>query len=277
MRKSAFSRIAVIATCLAAASLSTAAMAQNAIYGANNQLRVSAGTQTSFDYKKKDADGLTSGEKDGSQNGISVTYTSQQDLGGISNFYLSASVNYLKGDTKYNGWELLPGNTAWTPATGKTDYKSLDYDLKLGKGFQLDGGRAQVTPYVNIGTRNWTRDSLAYGGYKEKHSNSFYGVGTMFQYALTADLVVSADAMFAKNTNSEVDWVSGGETYNMKNKGTTQLGFGVNYRLTETLSVFADYRIAKTKFGAGDRYQGYVEPANTAKTQRLNVGVAMNF
>lgn len=273
MRKTALLSAALA---VAALAFSAGASAQDAIKNANNQLRFSWATGTDFDYKKTDADGLTSGENGGSQNGVSITFVNQRDWGTLTDMYFAANVSYLKGDTKYKGWMLAPGSSTWTSAEGKTDYKAVDFDVKVGKGFKISP-QAQVTPYVNIGTRTWDRDSVSDGGYLEKHSNSFYGVGAMFQYAATANLVLSADAMFAKNTSSELDWVTGGEKYSMKNKGTNQFGFGANYRLTKDVSLFADYRITETKFGAGSPFRGYVEPANKTKTQRLNVGVAVNF
>lgn len=260
-----------------AAAVAAPAMANDAIVQANNQVRIYGSFGTSFDYSKTDADGLRSGEKDGTQTGLGLTLVQQTNLGTIKDVYVAANIGYAKGDTKYNGWALAPGATEWTPYSGKTDYKQLDFDLKLGKAFQILDDQAQVTPYVTVGTRKWNRDAKDFGGNRDVHSNAFYGIGALFQYAVSPSLVLSADAMFAKNRNSEIDWKNGGVTYSMADKGTTRFGLGANYRLTENLSLFGEYVITQTKFGASGVYQGYVEPSSTAKSQRLNVGVAVHF
>lgn len=259
---------------ISAVLASGAAMANDTIKAVNNKVGLSYTAGTSFEYSKTDTDGLTSGEKDGSQNGFTLSASTQRDVFGVSDVFLAADVTYMAGDTKYHGYALDDGN--WVPATGKTDYDSLDFALKIGKGFAV-APAAQITPYLTVGTRKWDRDQTAEGSYLEKHSNSFWGVGALFQYAVDTKLVLSAEASYALNNSSKVNWVTGGDIYEMDNKGTTKLGFGATYRVTPQLSVFADYAWTQTKFGTSPIVNGYAEPASTTKTQRVNVGVAYNF
>lgn len=263
-----------IALASIATLLSSAAMANDTIKAVNNKASIAYTAGTDFDFSKTDIDGLTSGETGGSQNGVTLAVSTQRDMLGVSDVYIAADVTRMTGDTRYTGFADNGGT--WVPATAKADYKSLDFALKVGKGFAI-APAAQLTPYVTIGARKWDRDLTAEGSYFEKRSNFHYGLGAILQYAVNDKLVLAAEGSYSLNAKSEVKWVDGGDTYSSDNKGTTKLGFGATYRVTPNMSIFADYTWTQTKFGASNIVNGYADPANTTKTQRVNVGMAYNF
>lgn len=259
----------------ASMGMATNAVAATSIDQANNQLRLGYVTQTDFVATKLYEDGLHPKAEGGSQGGVALGLSRQGRFLGVQKVYLSADVRYLSGTNDYNGFD--EGTLEPLQVARADDYQSLDLSAKLGKGFEL-GAHAQLTPYVTAGYSFWRRDGERSGQYLDEMSNGFYGLGARLQYAATSNLVLTIDGSYARNVNSQTNWVRDGVRFKHDNQTTTQWGVGMNYRLNPQLSVFANWQHTQRKLGISNNYvHGWHERASVIKQQQVQVGVAQNF
>jgi len=259
---------------------SSAAFAGTAIDAANNQVRASAAYQK-FDYVELDAynmttDGILDSER-GHQPGVVAGITVQRDIAGVSKVYFSAEASRIRGNTAYNGY--LQGYGSIEPYTATTKNTITEYQVKVGKGFQFGPlGQAQVTPYVAVGSYNWLRDSSEDEfGYAERYKHKFFAIGALAQYEVTPQLVASVDYLYGRTRNATMTLVAEDSQFTLGTKPIQTLAIGVDYAVTKSVRVHANYRYNKFAYGESPEVDGFLEPASKTKRDQIQVGIGYAF
>lgn len=266
---------------LASMALMTTAYANDAIKNANNQLSVNIGAHD-LSYHEIDNHGQVESGYLNSENGkqpvVKVAYTTQRDIFGINDIYLTASASIAHGDTDYDGY--LQGGAKLIPFKNTTRSTTNDLNVRLGKGFTfVEAPGLQITPFIGAGYQLWVRDMLGEYGYKEDYSHISYEAGVLAQFAVTPTIVVSADVGFGKTGNAKMTaYLDEDVKFKLGKDNKTTIGVGVDYAFTPKIHFNAGYRM--TKFGYGESpvvMNAYLEPESDSKTQELTVGVGFRF
>lgn len=260
--------------------VSSAAFASPAIDASNNQARASV-VQQKFDYVEYDAfgvthDGILDSER-GNQTGVAAGISLQRDIANVKNVYFNIEAVRLTGDTDYDGY--LQGGAVLIPYQTTTQYETTDVQVKIGQGFKLGTyNTAQVTPYVSFGSYKWLRDSSADPyGYAEDYRHKFAGVGAMLQYELSPRIVAKVDYMYGRTFDASMTLVASGTEFALPKKPIQQLALGLDYAVTKSVHVHADYRYSKFAYGQSEVISGFLEPASDTKRSQLAVGVGYRF
>lgn len=259
---------------------SSTAFAGPAIDAANNQVRASAAYQK-FDYVEFDAynlttDGILDSER-GHQPGVATGITVQRDIAGVAKVYFSAEASRIRGNTTYTGY--LQGFDSLEPYTATTKNTITEYQVKVGKGFQFGPlGQAQVTPYVAAGSYDWVRDSSEDEfGYVERYKHKFFAIGALAQYEITPQLVASVDYQYGRTRNATMTLVEDDIQFTLGKKPIQTLAIGLDYAVSKSVRVHANYRYNKFAYGESPEVDGYLEPASKTKRDQIQVGIGYAF
>lgn len=263
-------------------ALSGLAHADDAIKAANRQVNLNYERQK-IEYHEYDNEGVTNGgwldSENGSQNGVSISYTHQFDADGVKDWYVSTSFAYAKGKTDYDGYLQSYVDGSLTPWQSKSDVKTTDFDLKFGKGFRFASDRVQLTPVGDYLYHTWKRD-LAPGtpyGYREDYKHSALSLGLLGQFAITNRFVASAYGSIGRTLSPELK-VEHAATLNLKSRTIYSLSFDLNYRITDSFDVHGGVQQTRYKYGQSDvEYGGIYEPESKTTLTNYYVGAGYAF
>lgn len=264
----------LIASLLALASSSAFAATGNvsAIDSANNQFSVS--------YISTDVNYTETG------NGILGTSTGTLDTesGYVGGYALSLGytldANYLRlkysqntGHTHYIG--QLQSGGGYGSVVGSSGATMYDYSLRYGYGFDMNS-LARLTPYLEIGHNEWDRGVNA----GETYKHNYYGVGILGQYSPIDNLVLSANAMIGRTTDSHID-VVGSFSGSLGNSELYMYGINADYAISQKWHVNAGIDYTEYKYGMSALYpygSGYTwEPDSKTKNTTYSIGVGYAF
>lgn len=282
MRIANFTRSGALALTFVAGMIGTA-NAESPIVRSNNMIGISF-ADTHIDYTETGngvlgADGVTLDTEKGWVPGVRITASLMRDLI-VDKFYLAGAFTWNNASTKYTG-SLIGGVFGSVVQDDGAIVK--DFDFRIGKGFDITSN-FMVTPFFGFGSHYWDRKVNA----GEVYSHDYIGLGLMLQYALTQQLVLSADALAGRTMGAKIDVafidpVFNGFAGGLGNSGLYKVGIGADYAVTKAFHLNAGLEYTAFRYGMsglyflGDSSCCVGEPRSTSSTVTARVGVSYAF
>lgn len=258
-----------------------AAFAESGIASFNNNVAVSVGVGQS-QYAEHIGNFTADSEK-GTNPILGLSLSAQQSLPGVGALYGQLDYSRADGSVGYNGY--LQTSSGLVPLTTSSAYRVTDVGLKVGKPFALSE-HYQLTPYVQLGRREWDRTLRGTGGYDEAYSNDYYGVGVRSDFLVPhtdGKLLVSGNVGVSRNADVQLtaSALPGGlpdMSFGLGAHNRYDLGVAVHYKLLPSVAVFAGVDAMKTRFGASAvNAYGLAEPSSSTEVLSARVGAAYLF
>lgn len=272
------------------------------IKASNNQLKLSY-VNSYVNYAEK-IDGDVVDTEKGHVPGFGLSLSLMKDLF-LGNDYIFAEFVRFNGNTDYVGspaWgypTITPGYGSYTT---NHSAQMTDINLRYGKGFEIND-RLLVTPYLEIGHHRWKRSfnneavvgaCTAYCGMyplsSEEYNNSHFGVGSLFQYSSSDNLVISGKVLVGRTFMASISgkgqnilfvtpYVNDGfSKQKLGNDFIYMAGISADYAFSEHIhgSVGIDY--VDFKYGKSGLFDGVnYEPDSHTKYTTVSVGLGYAF
>lgn len=269
----------LLAALLACSSYASQAQA---VFGLNNELRLSTGLQ-SIDYVEIDkygatSDGVLDGEK-GRQPLLGLTWSMQPQKGRLAGLFTQVDLRLADGKTDYTGYLQNFKTGELTPYKYK-GVKAVTYDLgvKVGVPIVLDHGYAQIIPYGFVGHHHWIRDSSSsVYGYREDYFHNTFAVGAKLQTMLNRSLALEADVMLGRTQDAKMNLALTGKDYKLSSRDVTRIEVAAIQRLSPTLAMRYGFDTTKFKYGESPVVDGFFEPASKSTIQTFTVGLSILY
>lgn len=272
MKKTALFSIAALL-----AGFSGVAFANTAIMNANNEMGIAA-TGTLMNYQEHVTPGPADTES-GWMPGFGVKYSLMQNIMGVNNAYVAIHFNRSSGGINYKG----ALQTAHGDIPTKTTDDATIYDVtgRVGMGMSLSSNM-MLTPFVVGGYQHWNRNPQGPGAYTEDYGAGLVGLGAKFQYAPTANLVISATPEFmAVVGGSAQPHIPGISSAKFGTSGEEKLSVGADYRISGHVHLYGGLSYTHFNYTGGPLFAdgqhiGY-EPLSSTNLFGMQLGVAYNF
>ena len=266
-----------IALSVGCAVLSATALADTSdIKAANNQVGIQY-TSTNVNYTET-GNGVTFDTEGGSVSGYAISASAMKNIL-FGNDYFEAEYDHTSGSTNYVAG-AINGSTPYGSIVGQSGATLVNYSARYGKGITNQNmPTVMVTPYVELGHHEWDR-AINTG---EIYTNSYYGIGLLYQYSPIPKLVLSGNALIGETFSSNIaanaipasnmNAFSGG----LGNSGLSKIGASVDYAFTRNFHGNLGVDYTRFTYGASAIYSGYGEPNSKTAYTVAKVGIGYAF
>lgn len=187
-----------------------------------------------------------------------------------SGWYLAADVTAEWGPLTYRGAYLI---TPTTLLVSTTDEEIYEIHGQIGKGYRL-GSHAMVTPYLELGLRDWRRGLSATQVENYNHYSTMAGV--MFQYSPASRLVFTTYASAGTTLGAVMELNN--VKYQLTETGIYKAGLRINYRMTKDYDFFTSVEAQHFRYGRSpEQPDTSYEPGSFTNEVTSRVGFAYRF
>lgn len=262
----------------------------NSILAANREVGIFF-SETQSNYSENIKSRYGSDVEHGMMPGFGIKASDNFNIAGVNNLYASISYRRTSGQTQYSDGGFYES----------AGHNSNNINAKFGKTFFMNSDMA-ATPYIFGGYRSWDRVVPNGVANPEHYSNEYVGLGGMFQYAPSNELVLSANTGIAEVVGGHINAdtqglyrMTGGYLFpssmsqSLASRPYYTLGVGADYRVDKHLHLFSNLQYTDFMYG-GSKMQTYYgtgpltgyygtlqEPSSQTSNLNAEIGMAYSW